>query len=153
MYFKNVAIFGSILLGSFYSVINFLFLKSLACHKQSYFFTFFLLFFQVLCGVRARPPPSRFRWTFNNSLEANEVPQNKFSSNGSLSKLNYRAESEKDFGVVQCWAENKLGVSESPCVFTLIPAGKNIFIIKYTYLVHPFKNLILGKNPNFLKIS
>ena len=95
---------------------------------QSYFYTFFAFFFQVLCGVRARPPPSRFRWTFNNSLEANEVPQNKFSSNGSLSKLNYRAESEKDFGVVQCWAENKLGVSESPCVFTLIPAGKNIFL-------------------------
>ena len=85
---------------------------------------YFLPFFQVLCGVRALPLPIRFRWTFNNSYEANEVPSNKFSSNGSLSKLNYRAESEKDFGVVQCWAENKLGVSDTPCVFTLIPAGK-----------------------------
>ena len=110
--------------------MNILFLKGRVCHKHSLIFThFFCFFFQVLCGVRARPPPSRFRWTFNNSLEANEVPQNKFSSNGSLSKLNYRAESEKDFGVVQCWAENKLGVSESPCVFTLIPAGKNIFLL------------------------
>ena len=90
------------------------------------------MYFQVLCGVKALPLPIRFRWTFNNSFEANEVPHNKFSSNGSLSKLNYRAESEKDFGVVQCWAENKLGVSEMPCIFTLIPAGKSLTCITDT---------------------
>ena len=97
------------------------------------------MYFQVLCGVKALPLPIRFRWTFNNSFEANEVPHNKFSSNGSLSKLNYRAESEKDFGVVQCWAENKLGVSDMPCIFTLIPAGKFRYIVKN----HLFPKLLI----------
>ncbi len=74
--------------------------------------------------MRALPLPSRFRWTFNNSHEANEVPSNKYKSNGTLSRLNYRAESEKDFGVVHCWAANVLGETTKPCIFTLIPAGK-----------------------------
>ena len=73
--------------------------------------------------MRALPLPTTFRWTFNNSFEANEVPRHKFTTDGTLSKLNYRAESEKDFGVVHCWAENMLGASANPCVFTLIPAG------------------------------
>ena len=73
--------------------------------------------------MRALPLPTAFRWTFNNSFEANEVPRHKFTTDGTLSKLNYRAESEKDFGVVHCWAENMLGASANPCVFTLIPAG------------------------------
>ena len=105
------------------------------------------MYFQVLCGVKALPLPIRFRWTFNNSFEANEVPHNKFSSNGSLSKLNYRAESEKDFGVVQCWAENKLGVSDMPCIFTLIPAGKFRYIVKN----HLFPKLesVLKKVPTY----
>ena len=78
---------------------------------------------QVLCRMRSLPLPVSFRWTFNNSHEANDVPKTKYSSNGTLSKLNYRAESEKDFGVVHCWATNGLGESTKPCVFTLIPAG------------------------------
>jgi len=78
---------------------------------------------EVLCRMRSLPIPTRFRWTFNNSYEANEVPSDKYKSNGTLSKLNYRAESEKDFGVVHCWAGNMLGESSKPCIFTLIPAG------------------------------
>ena len=38
--------------------------------------------------------------------------------------FNSRAESEKDFGVVHCWAGNMLGESSKPCIFTLIPAGE-----------------------------
>ena len=45
---------------------------------------------QVLCRMRSLPIPTRFRWTFNNSYEANEVPSDKYKSNGTLSKLNYR---------------------------------------------------------------
>ena len=82
-------------------------------------------FFQVLCRMIALPYPTSFRWTFNNSYEANDVPTSKYKSNGTLSRLNYRAESEKDFGLVHCWAANVLGESNKPCVFTLIPAGKN----------------------------
>ncbi len=74
--------------------------------------------------MRALPIATHFRWTFNNSFEANEVTSGKFSYNGTHSTLNYRAESNQDFGIVRCWAANHLGETQKPCVFTLIPAGK-----------------------------
>ena len=97
--------------------------------------------FQVICRMRALPLPSSFRWTFNNSYEANEVPINKYKSNGTLSKLNYRAESEKDFGIVHCWAANVLGETVKPCIYTLIPAGNF------------FQHLSAGKNTKFFLAS
>ena len=101
--------------------------------------------------MRALPTPTIFRWTFNNSFEANEVPKHKFTSDGTLSKLNYRAESEKDFGVVHCWAENMLGQSSSPCVFTLIPAGENLtaiitFVTDMITIIGPLINVMYRKN-------
>ena len=85
--------------------------------------------------MKAFPSATKFRWTFNNSFETNELLANKRGNkkqpgrrNGTYpyyySSLKYHAKTEKDFGEVRCFATNKLGESESPCIFTLIPAGK-----------------------------
>ena len=90
--------------------------------------------------MKSLPAVNHFRWTFNNSFETNEIPPGKLSypkvantrqqtnRTGtfpySYSSLKYHAKTEKDFGEVRCFASNSLGESESPCIFTLIPAGK-----------------------------
>ena len=85
--------------------------------------------------MKALPAATKFRWSFNNSFETNEVLSEKQGNrirpakNNQVapyyhSSLKYQAKTEKDFGVVRCFATNELGESEHPCIFTLIPAGK-----------------------------
>ena len=85
---------------------------------------------EIMCRVHSLPAATHFRWTFNNSLGSNDVPVSKVirhskrADNGThVSTLQYRAESDKDFGVVQCFASNSLGESPKPCIFAIIPAG------------------------------
>ena len=85
--------------------------------------------------MKSLPAATKFRWTFNNSFETNEILAtslgNKMRSEKKselypyyYSNLKYQAKTEKDFGEVRCFATNELGESQNPCIFTLIPAGK-----------------------------
>ena len=85
--------------------------------------------------MRALPAATLFRWTFNNSVQSNQIVTNQPENNLQTKKKNekypyyhstlkYQAKTEKDFGEVRCFASNELGESDSPCIFTLIPAGK-----------------------------
>ena len=84
--------------------------------------------------MRALPAATLFRWTFNNSVQSNQIVRNQPENNLQTktkndiypyyhSTLKYQAKTEKDFGEVRCFASNELGESDSPCIFTLIPAG------------------------------
>ena len=94
-----------------------------------------MIYFQILCKMRSLPAATLFRWTFNNSVQSNQIVTNKPENNLQTKKkhekypyyhstLKYQAKTEKDFGEVRCFASNELGESDSPCIFTLIPAGK-----------------------------
>ncbi|CAG9813047.1 unnamed protein product [Phaedon cochleariae] len=81
---------------------------------------------KVVCEVESYPPPDDFKWLFNNSAEATEVPAAKYKSglHNSMSILTYAPLNEMDYGTVMCWANNLAGRQQEPCVFHIIPAGK-----------------------------
>ncbi|XP_031843590.1 neural cell adhesion molecule 2 isoform X1 [Nomia melanderi] len=81
---------------------------------------------RVICRVEAYPPPSSFRWTFNNTEEMVDVPQARYknSTQHMQSVLIYRPVTEMDYGTVFCWASNTAGQQKNACVFHIIPAGK-----------------------------
>lgn len=81
---------------------------------------------KILCEVESYPPPDTFRWSFNNSAENVEVPQERYQSGNHRfsSILTYTQTSELDYGTVICWASNLAGKQSEPCVFHLITAGK-----------------------------
>ncbi|XP_053984248.1 hemicentin-2-like [Hylaeus volcanicus] len=87
----------------------------------------------LVCEVQSKPPPTTFHWTFNNSGDLMNVPANRFTQVKSLSlttshwhgpRLNYTPENDMDYGTVACWAENRIGVQKTPCLFQIIVAGK-----------------------------
>ena len=92
--------------------------------------------------MKSLPSATKFRWTFNNTYETNEISANKLGNkklpekknDGNhpfyYSSLKYHAKTEKDFGEVRCFATNVLGESDYPCIFTLIPAGKHRLLTK-----------------------
>ena len=44
---------------------------------------------EVVCRVRAHPPPTSWWWTFNNSVSMDSVSRDKFSTNSTESVLRY----------------------------------------------------------------
>ena len=80
-----------------------------------------------------------FRWTFNSTSSGKgegkkkkakrprkpvALHRERFKSNRTHSVLKYVARTEKDLGELSCFAANKLGETEKPCVFRLIAAGE-----------------------------
>ncbi|KAL3285867.1 hypothetical protein HHI36_000386 [Cryptolaemus montrouzieri] len=81
---------------------------------------------EVLCEVESYPAPDGFKWSFNNSAELIEVPQNRYRSEKHhfSSRLTYTPKSELDYGTVMCWASNLAGKQMEPCIFHIITAGR-----------------------------
>ncbi|KAK8376224.1 hypothetical protein O3P69_008728 [Scylla paramamosain] len=79
---------------------------------------------EVSCRVDANPPKVTFRWTFNNTAEAIDVPDGRFVVVGTESRVNYTPMNELDYGTLLCWANNSIGVQTHPCVFHIVAAGK-----------------------------
>jgi hypothetical protein len=75
------------------------------------------------CEVDANPSAVSFRWTFNNSGDLAEVPPTRFTSGGSVSRLNYTPVSDMDYGTLACWGENAVGHQRAPCIFQVVAAG------------------------------
>ena len=40
---------------------------------------------------------------------------------------------ELDYGSLLCWGINELGKQEEPCVFSILPAGMEIYLDFYQY--------------------
>ena len=53
-----------------------------------------------------------------------ELPPSQFSSNGSVSLLQFHLHSARDYGTVQCRASNTLGTQLQPCTVTLVRRGE-----------------------------
>ena len=87
----------------------------------------------LVCGVQSKPPPTTFRWTFNNSGELMNVPvssyvqvkpQHLITTHWHGSRLNYTPTSDMDYGTIACQATNAIGAQKVPCLFQIIVAGK-----------------------------
>ncbi|XP_069978988.1 uncharacterized protein [Penaeus vannamei] len=79
---------------------------------------------EISCKVHANPPNVTFRWTFNNTAEAIDVPEGRFGVVGTESRVNYTPMNELDYGTLLCWANNSIGIQSQPCVFHIVAAGK-----------------------------
>ncbi|XP_042864672.1 nephrin-like isoform X2 [Penaeus japonicus] len=77
----------------------------------------------IPCELDAHPPPVSFRWTFNNSGESVDIPQNHIMVEGSRATVSYTPNTELDYGTLLCWGANAVGVQRHPCVFHVFPAG------------------------------
>ncbi|XP_050733298.1 synaptogenesis protein syg-2-like isoform X2 [Eriocheir sinensis] len=79
----------------------------------------------VTCQVDAVPQVTRFYWTFNNTVESLEVPQERFTVGlGGRSVVIFTPTSDLEYGTLLCAAENMVGRQKDPCVFHIIPATK-----------------------------
>ncbi|KAH0955172.1 hypothetical protein HN011_009771, partial [Eciton burchellii] len=78
----------------------------------------------LVCEVEASPTTVTFHWTFNSSGDLNDVPSNKYTSEGTISRLNYTPSTDMDYGVLSCWASNAVGHSKQPCLYQVIAAGR-----------------------------
>jgi len=43
-----------------------------------------------------------------------------------VSELIYTPKGERDYGTLACWGRNAIGKQSEPCLFQVVPAGKNI---------------------------
>ncbi|CAG0881461.1 unnamed protein product [Darwinula stevensoni] len=75
----------------------------------------------VKCQVFGHPPPTSFKWTFNNTSDLVDIPQERYTSGQEESVLRYIPMTELDYGSLQCWSSNKLGTQQIPCIFHVIP--------------------------------
>ena len=53
-----------------------------------------------------------------------QIPDDRYASNETHSRLIYQPEDEDDFGILYCRAVNLMGKMDAPCTFQLIPAGQ-----------------------------
>ncbi|XP_066940525.1 contactin-4-like [Macrobrachium rosenbergii] len=79
---------------------------------------------RISCNVLANPPVVEFSWAFNNTAEAVTVPHDRYVVHDTESVVNYTPVTELDYGTLLCWATNKIGQQDQPCVFQIIAAGK-----------------------------
>lgn len=76
---------------------------------------------EIRCEVESNPPAVNFRWKFNTSVsEITELHVNEDVKN----VLEFKPQSENDYGTVLCWGLNSIGMQTEPCVFQVVPAGK-----------------------------
>ncbi|XP_069951925.1 nephrin isoform X3 [Cherax quadricarinatus] len=78
----------------------------------------------LTCDLDAYPTPSHFRWTFNNSGESVDVPQEHIVAGGWRSTVTYAPNTDLDYGTLLCWGLNSVGVQRRPCVFHVFPADR-----------------------------
>ena len=52
-----------------------------------------------------------------------DLPASQFVSNRTVSLLQFNLHSERDYGTVQCWAQNSIGRQIEPCFVQLVRKG------------------------------
>ena len=86
----------------------------------------------ISCQVDANPTEVEFRWTFNNSAESNNVASSQIKRAGTSSTVFYQPISDLDYGTLLCWATNRIGKQQVPCIYHIIAAGK-LFINSFIF--------------------
>lgn len=98
----------------------------------------------VSCEVDADPPQVMFKWSLNNSQAINHmyddgsglspsarkevskelIPIKTVMSVGQLKSIaSYSPRTKYGYGLLYCWASNKVGQQTDPCTFQVVPAG------------------------------
>lgn len=96
----------------------------------------------LVCEVEANPTTVTFHWTFNSSGDLNDIPSTKYTSESTISRLNYTPSTDMDYGTLGCWASNVVGQSKQPCLYQVIAAGSCKFNpISYLRHIGPFHPL------------
>ncbi|XP_068209554.1 nephrin-like [Palaemon carinicauda] len=82
-------------------------------------------YINVSCEVKASPTDVRYSWVFNNSVTSERLPGDQvFTTADGRSIVRFLARAHKDYGTLQCWAENAVGRMTTPCLFHVVPAGR-----------------------------
>ncbi|XP_046489857.1 nephrin isoform X1 [Neodiprion pinetum] len=79
---------------------------------------------ELVCEVEASPTSVTFHWTFNSSGDLNDLSPSKYTSEGTVSRLNYTPATDMDYGTLGCWARNIVGQSKQPCFYQVVAAGR-----------------------------
>lgn len=80
----------------------------------------------ISCELEANPPEVSFTWKFNNTMEAVDIAQAQVMIEGTRSTAAYTPMTELDYGTLLCWGTNDQGTQIEPCVYHIVPAGKNL---------------------------
>ncbi|XP_022248394.1 synaptogenesis protein syg-2-like isoform X2 [Limulus polyphemus] len=75
----------------------------------------------IICEVDAEPPEVSFGWGFNNTYETSYVID--FESRLTKSLATFTPRNEQGYGILLCWASNKIGPQITPCAFNITPVG------------------------------
>ncbi|XP_042232881.1 uncharacterized protein LOC121873411 [Homarus americanus] len=106
---------------------------------------------EISCRVHANPANVTFRWTFNNTAEAIDVPDGRFVVAGTESRVNYTPMNELDYGTLLCWANNTIGLQQHPCVFHIVAAGTVKPLHPHLQVLlkplHPLLQVLLNLHP------
>ena len=72
----------------------------------------------------AYPPVVTFSWFFNNSDHKDELDEERFTTDGKVSTLNFTPTNNQDYGTLYCEGQNVIGHQEEPCTFQIVPTGQ-----------------------------
>ena len=78
----------------------------------------------TLLQVDAYPAAVTFSWFFNNSEHQEALEDERFTTSGLVSTLNFAPTTNQDYGTLFCLGENAVGHQEEPCAFKIVPTGK-----------------------------
>ncbi|XP_057337147.1 hemicentin-2-like isoform X1 [Microplitis mediator] len=98
----------------------------------------------LVCEVDANPTLVTFRWTFNSSSEIRDISPSKFTTDSTISRLNYTPVTDMDYGTIGCWASNNIGESKEPCFYQVIAAESSLDAGK----PYPLQNCTAHNNSN-----
>ena len=96
--------------------------------------------------MEAYPAAVTFSWYFNNSEHKEAINEERFTTNGLVSTLNFAPTTNQDYGTLFCLGENAVGHQDEPCAFKIVPTGKKKPTIFY-------KAEILMKKVDLLSMS
>ena len=88
------------------------------------YFCISLLISQLSLQVDAYPAAVTFSWFFNNSEHQEALEDERFTTSGLVSTLNFAPTTNQDYGTLFCLGENAVGHQEEPCAFKIVPTGK-----------------------------
>ncbi|XP_076310343.1 protein turtle homolog B-like [Tachypleus tridentatus] len=76
---------------------------------------------QVKCALDADPPDITFHWRLITSTS--QVDDIIYKSDQSESIATYTPKTKDDYGILECWGTNKMGVQKERCSFSIVSAG------------------------------
>merc|ERR1719422_2793731 len=80
----------------------------------------------IYCKTKSNPEAKSYSWKFHSSQDKvkhdKEFDRDSFDVDKQESRLNYRVNSNKDYGKLECWAENGAEGDFKPCIFIVTPS-------------------------------